>query len=75
MTLYQKTEGPVMIKQILGGPAVRKQLSQLGIHVGDRVMIKRSAPFGGPVLLEYRGTEVALGRAIADSIVVEDAGL
>ena len=72
MTLYQKQDRPVRIKEIQGGPGVRRQLAQLGIRVGDQVTIKRNAPFGGPVLLELKGTEIALGRSIAENILVEE---
>lgn len=62
----------VRIVTIDGGRGVRQWLSQLGLGVGDIVFVKRNAPFGGPILVEHEGTEVAVGRGIAEKILVED---
>jgi len=47
-------------------------LSQLGIGIGDVIFIKRNAPFGGPILIEHNGTEIAIGRGVAERIIVEE---
>jgi ferrous iron transport protein A len=57
---------------ILGGMGVRQHLSSIGIHVGDTVLVKRHAVWGGPVLIEVHGSEVALGRGFASKIQVEE---
>jgi len=72
MTLYRNDRNSlVRIVGITGGKPVRRLLSDLGIRTGDSVCIKRNAPFGGPVLVERNGTEVALGREIAECVLVE----
>jgi hypothetical protein len=43
------------------------------IDPGDLARVVRFAPFDGPVLLEVRGMEIALGRSIAKHILVEEA--
>jgi ferrous iron transport protein A len=48
------------------------KLRQLGIIPGDLVLVLRVAPFDGPVLLEVLGREIALGRKIAEHIIIED---
>lgn len=61
------------IVSLEGGQAVRERLNEVGLHVGDRVTVIRRAPFRGPLLVECEGQEIALGRAIAASILVQVA--
>lgn len=72
-TLNEIEEGKkVKVKEILGGFGVRHHLSTHGIHIGDIVLIKRRATWGGPILIEVHGSEVALGRGITFKIEVEE---
>jgi ferrous iron transport protein A len=57
---------------ILGGMGVRQHLSTIGIHVGDTVLVKRHAVWGGPILIEVHGSELALGKGVASKIQVEE---
>ncbi len=50
---------------------LRAKLRQYGLHIGDRVRVLRSAPLGGPLLVEVNGREIALGRGVAEKILVE----
>ena len=50
---------------------VRAKLNQYGLYVGDCVRVLRVAPLGGPLLIEVNGREIALGRAVAEKILVE----
>jgi Fe2+ transport system protein FeoA len=43
----------------------------MGIHPGDIVGIIRSSVFGGPLLIDIRDSEVAIGRSVAQKIEVE----
>ena len=73
MTLYRnESETRVRILSITGGRPIKRLLSGLGIRPGDSVLIKRNARFGGPVLVERDGTQVALGRGVAECILVEE---
>ena len=47
-----------------------RRLAQLGILVGAKLHVLRSAPMGGPVLLEVQGSTVALGRGLARGVSV-----
>jgi ferrous iron transport protein A len=47
---------------------VRQHLSTIGIHVEDTVLVRRRAVWGGPLLIEVYGSEVALGRGVASKI-------
>jgi ferrous iron transport protein A len=51
--------------------ALRKRLAQYGLHLDDRLHVLRVAPMGGPLLVEVNGREIALGRAVAEKILVE----
>ncbi|HLA08455.1 MAG TPA: FeoA family protein [Anaerolineales bacterium] len=50
---------------------LRSKLMYYGLHMGDLVRVVRSAPLGGPLLVEVNGREIALGRAVAEKIIVE----
>ena len=39
--------------------------------MGDCIRLLRAAPLGGPLLVEVNGREIALGRGVAEKILVE----
>jgi ferrous iron transport protein A len=59
------------IVMIGGGSNMRQQLRELGLYPGDIVRVLRRAAFQGPLLIESRGTQIAIGRAIAERVQVE----
>jgi Fe2+ transport system protein FeoA len=72
MNMYQARSHSVLkILLISGGWGVRRNLNQLGMHVGDEVSIIYRAPFGGPLVVENHGSRVAIGRRLAEKIGVE----
>ena len=48
-----------------------RKLRQYGLHLGDTLRVLRSAPLGGPLLVEANGRELALGRSVAENLFVE----
>ena len=48
-----------------------RKLRQYGLHLGDTLRVLRSAPLGGPLLVEVNGRELALGRTVAENLFVE----
>lgn len=62
----------VRVIDFTGGQGVENKLRQLGIMPGDEIIVQRYAPFGGPLIVEVRGRNIALGRGIASKIQVED---
>lgn len=50
---------------------LRTKLRQYGLHTGDSLRLLRAAPLGGPLLIEVNGREIALGRSVAEKIMVE----
>ncbi len=55
---------------IQAGRRAIQRLSGLGITPGTVVEVKGRGPFGGPVRIGVRGTQLAIGRALAHKIVI-----
>jgi ferrous iron transport protein A len=73
LDLVQKATS-VEVVEIQGGWGVRQRLNQMGIHVGDKMVMKRSGIMGGPILIQVHGMEVALGRGMAHKVLVVEKG-
>jgi Fe2+ transport system protein FeoA len=72
INLYEAdAHATLRILLITGGWEVRRSFNQMGIHPGDRVRVLRRAPFGGPLMIDSRGTRVAVGKQLAEKIRVE----
>jgi ferrous iron transport protein A len=54
-----------------GGIHLRSKLTQYGLYPGDCLRLLRRAPLGGPLLVECNDREIALGRGVANKIIVE----
>lgn len=61
----------VRVIEFQGGRNLRGKLTQFGIYPGDCLRLLRRAPLGGPLLVECNQREIALGRGIAEKIIVE----
>ncbi len=61
----------VCVVEFEGGQGLRKKLSHHGIHPGDTLRMVRRAPLGGPLLVVCNEREIALGRGVAEKIIVE----
>jgi len=73
MTLKDVSEKQVvLIKRLVGGFGQRRRLLGLGIYPGEAVRILHNSVFGGPILIEVRGNEVAIGKTVAADVEVED---
>jgi len=71
-TLLQVSTGDsVRVIDFDGGVNLRSKLIQYGIHPGDSLRLLRKAPLGGPLLVECNQREIALGRGVAEKIIVE----
>jgi ferrous iron transport protein A len=58
------------VVEIQGGWGIRQRLNRLGIHPGDKIVVRRSGIMGGPILVQVHGTEVAVGRGMARKVLV-----
>jgi len=66
---------PLRIVDILGGHGIRRRLFALGFHKNDLIELDSQSIFRGPVLVRNLSnyTSVALGRGVAQRIMVEIA--
>jgi len=75
LALTQLSSGQsATIFEITGGWGIRQRLQQVGLHIGDRITLRRSAVMGGPLLLTADQMDIALSRGMANHILVQVAG-
>lgn len=60
-----------IVAYALGGRGLIKRLSEMGLTPGTEVVVKRAAPFYGPIQIIVRGSSLALGRGIASKIFIK----
>lgn len=60
--------GVVTVKVIRAGFKAIRFLADLGIHEGEKIRIVKNDI--GPVIVEVKGTRVAIGRGLAEKIEV-----
>ncbi len=74
MSLSEARKGNrVVLQNIFGGHLVKKKLRDMGLTPGVHLTIL-SAPSLGPMVIEVRGTRLALGRGILSKIQVAAEG-
>jgi len=61
----------VKVAEIVAGQSATRQLAELGIRAGTTLTVRRSAPMGGPVLVDSGGSMVAIGRGMARKVSVQ----
>ena len=69
ITLEKMRKGERGIIKYLPGVELRARALRLGLATGDRVECLSVLP-GGPVVIEVRGQEVAVGRNLARRILI-----
>jgi len=63
-----------VIMGIEGGREARQRLMDMGLTEGVEVVVRKLAPFHGPVEVSVRGSSLAIGYGLASKIVVEKSG-
>ena len=58
----------VTVKKIIAGYKAHRFLADLGIHEGEKIRIVKNDV--GPIIVEVKGTRVAIGRGLASKIDV-----
>ena len=59
----------VIVKEFHGGHGVKRRLSELGIAIGASISVVQNN--GGPVIVQYGDSRMALGKGISMKILVE----
>ncbi len=60
------------IKDILVRDATKTRLMDMGLTKGATVCVKGTAPLGDPILISLRGFDLAIRKADARNILVEE---
>ncbi|HKZ95222.1 MAG TPA: FeoA family protein [Candidatus Bathyarchaeia archaeon] len=63
-----------LIAAVKASPRVAQRLADLGLTPETSVCVVKTAPFNGPVEIVVRGSKLAIGREIAQSILVKTKG-
>jgi ferrous iron transport protein A len=66
--LIQGQEGTIV--SVLGGRGLQSRLRNLGLVEGQRIRKLSALAWGGPVVVEVKRTQVAIGRGMAARIAV-----
>jgi Fe2+ transport system protein FeoA len=77
MTLLHLKEGACAeIGKFNGGKGFVERLNAMGLFKGNKVRLKKAAPFSGPLMIEdvCSGACIMIGRGMADQIEVISGG-
>jgi len=64
-----------IIAFVRGNRKVTQRLADLGLTPETSVAILKTAPFNGPIEVAVRGSKLAIGRDIAENILVQAKGI
>ena len=59
------------IKYLMGGRGFQTRIISLGLRIGKAIKVVSSHRFGGPIIIEIDNMKIAIGRIMADRIIVE----
>lgn len=69
MTIYNMRVGESgFVKDIVGDNKLAKRLMALGCVKGTEVKVKMVAPLGDPILISFRGFDLAIRKSDAKNI-------
>ncbi|MDW7668468.1 MAG: FeoA family protein [Bacillota bacterium] len=54
-----------------GGSNMKTKLENLGIRIGNEITVNNNSFMGGPITVMAGSTKVAIGRKMAERIIVE----
>ena len=63
-----RKNGIITIAHIRAGSKAHRFLADLGIHEGEKIRVVKNDE--GPIIVEVKGTRVAIGRGLASKIEV-----
>ncbi|MBU5590509.1 ferrous iron transport protein A [Clostridium sp. MSJ-4] len=61
------------VLSINGDEKLAKRLLALGCVEGTEILIKRSAPLGDPIVINFRGFDMAIRKTDARNIYIDSA--
>jgi len=73
MSIYDLRPGEkAYVSNIIGDEKLAKRLLALGAIEGTEVLVKAAAPLGDPILINFRGFDLAIRKKDAQNIVVNN---
>jgi ferrous iron transport protein A len=63
--------GNARIRGIEGGLNIRQRLCELGVYPGESVLVEKTGILGGPLMLKVGDHHIAIGKGLAQKILVE----
>lgn len=54
-----------------GNAALRNRMMELGMTTGTKVLVRRFAPLGNPIMIHLRGSDLSVRREDAACVEVE----
>jgi ferrous iron transport protein A len=73
MSIYDLRPGQkAYVSNIIGDEKLAKRLLALGAIEGTEILVKATAPLGDPILINFRGFDLAIRKRDAQSIVVNN---
>ncbi len=60
-----------IVKSLEKGFGFRVKVFSLGIRIGKKIKVISLQPFRGPIVVKIDNTKIALGRGMAEKIIVE----
>lgn len=71
MSIYDLKPGErAFVSNITGDEKLAKRLLALGAIEGTEVLVKATAPLGDPMLINFRGFDLAIRKKDAKNIVI-----
>lgn len=74
MTLKDGKTGMTLKIQQIADSSLKERLMTMGLTPGTKVRVLRSAPLGDPIAIGVRSYNLALRRADAEKVTVEQVG-
>lgn len=72
MTVYDLKVGQTgIINNIYGNEKLAKRLLALGCIDNTQIEVKKIAPFGDPIIVRFRGFDLALRKSDAKNIILK----
>ena len=74
MTIYNLKPGNKgLIQEVACDAKLAKRLLALGFVEGTEIVVKNTAPLGDPIIVNLRGTDLALRKKDAKLIYIKEA--
>lgn len=74
MSIYDLKPGQTgFVSNIIGDDKLAKRLLALGAIEGTEIRVKNAAPLGDPIIINFRGFDLAIRKRDAKNIVIKNA--